>query len=457
MKIIVIGCTHAGTTAVRNLARLYPQATITVYERNNNVSFLSCGIALHIGGVVKEADDLFYSSPEELESLGANMNLEHDVLKVDPDKKTILVKNLHTGETFNDSYDKLVFTTGSSPIIPPITGVGLKNIQLCKNYEQAEQIIAKASEAKKIAVIGAGYIGIELVEAFESYGKEVTFIEGADRVLNKYLDREFTNDVERALIDHNITLALEEKVESFSGDDTGSVKTVHTNRQTHDVDLVLLCVGFRPQTDLIKDKVETLENGAIIVNQYMQSSIPDIFSAGDSCAVFHNSSQHNAYIPLATNATKMGTLVAYNINGPKIAYKGTQGTSALKLYDLNMASTGLTEESAAAYGLDVRSHLLVDHERPTFMPTAEEVKLKLVYDNDSMRILGAQVLSKADQTQLMNTVSVCIQQQMTVSDLAFTDFFFQPHYNKPINLLNTLALKILAQEPISTNNSTELV
>lgn len=449
MNIIVIGCTHAGTTAVRNLTHLYPEANITVYERNNNVSFLSCGIALHVGGVVKKAEDLFYSSPAELEALGATMKLQHDVLDVDPDQKVIRVQNLVSEETFHDSYDKLVFTTGSAPIVPPIPGVGLQNIQLCKNYEQAEQIIAKATDAKKIAVIGAGYIGVELVEAFEAYGKNVIFIEGADRVLNKYLDREFTNEVEDALIAHDIKLALNEKVESFSSNDSGFVKTVHTDKQAHEVDLVLLCVGFRPQTDLLRDKVDTLQNGAILVNSYMQTSNPDIFSAGDACAVFHNSSQHHAYIPLATNATKMGTLVAYNINGPRIAYKGTQGTSALKLYDLNMASTGLTEESAATYGLDVRSHTLNDHERPTFMPTAEEVKLKLVYENETMRIIGAQVLSKSDQTQLMNTISVCIQQQMTVSDLAFTDFFFQPHYNKPINLLNTLALTILESREVS--------
>ncbi|WP_078394814.1 FAD-dependent oxidoreductase [Shouchella patagoniensis] len=445
MKIIVIGCTHAGTTAVKNLTRLHPDAEITVYERNDNVSFLSCGIALHVGGVVKQAEDLFYSSPDELTALGATMHVKHDVLAVDTDNKEVHVRNLTTDEESTDRYDKLVFTTGSKPIVPPIPGVGLKNIQLCKNYHQAQQIIEKATDAKKIAVIGAGYIGVELVEAFEAYGKDVTFIEGADRVLNKYLDREFTDEVEQTLVEHDVNLALGEKVEAFQGNYSGYVQAVHTSKQTHEVDLVLLCVGFRPQTDLIKDKVDTMENGALLVNEYMQTSNSAIFAAGDNCAVFHNSSQHAAYIPLATNATKMGTLVAYNINSPKIAYKGTQGTSALRLYDLNMASTGLTEESAAMYGLDVRSFTLVDHVRPTFMPTAEEVKVKLVYEHESMRIIGAQVISKADMTQLMNTLSISIQQNMTVTDLAFSDFFFQPHYSKPVSLLNTLALKVMEE------------
>ncbi|MFB4212388.1 FAD-dependent oxidoreductase [Shouchella sp. JSM 1781072] len=446
MKIIVIGCTHAGTQTVKNLLRLHPEAAITVYERNDNVSFLSCGIALHVGGVVDDAQKLFYSSPQELEALGAKMRVSHNVHSINRQEKTLVVENLETGEQFIDSYDKLVYTTGSTPIVPPISGVGLKNIQLCKNYAQAQEIIEKATHANKIAVVGAGYIGVELVEAFEAYGKDVTFIEGADRVLNKYLDREFTDEVEQTLTAQGIRLALNEKVEAFAGNEAGEVTAIQTSKTTHDVDLVILCVGFRPQTELLKGELDTLENGALLVNEYMQTSDPSIFAAGDNCSVFHNSAQHHAYIPLATNATKMGTLVAYNIVKPTIKYRGTQGTSGLKLYDLNMASTGLTEEGAAMYGLDVRSTTLVDHERPTFMPTATEVKLKLVYDQDTMRLIGAQVLSKIDQTQLMNTLSVCIQQGMTVEDLAFSDFFFQPHYNKPVNILNTIALKALTEQ-----------
>ncbi|MDQ0205725.1 NADPH-dependent 2,4-dienoyl-CoA reductase/sulfur reductase-like enzyme [Alkalicoccobacillus murimartini] len=286
MKVIVIGCTHAGTAAVSNIATLHPEAEVTVYERNDNVSFLSCGIALHVGGVVKQADDLFYSSPEKLEQLGAVMKMEHEVLDVDTEAKTIRVRNLKTGDEIIDRFDKLVLATGSSPIVPPIPGVGLQNIQLAKNYHQAKEIIEKATEANNIAVIGAGYIGVELVEAFEAYGKHVTFIEGSDRVLNKYLDEEFTEVVEQELSEHGVQLALNETVELFVGDDAGRVKRVVTSQATYDADLVLLCVGFKPQTDLLKHKVDMLPNGALIVNDYMQTSHPDIYGAGDSCAVY---------------------------------------------------------------------------------------------------------------------------------------------------------------------------
>ncbi|MCM2674173.1 FAD-dependent oxidoreductase [Alkalicoccobacillus plakortidis] len=450
MKVLVIGCTHAGTAAVTNIAKLHPNAEVTVYERNDNVSFLSCGIALHVGGVVKKADDLFYSSPTQLEQLGATMKMEHEVLDIDTHSKTVQVRDLKTGIEFIDHFDKLVMATGSSPIIPPITGVGLQNIQLAKNYHQAKDIITKATEAKNIAVIGAGYIGVELVEAFEAYGKHVTFIEGADRVLNKYLDEEFTEVVEQELSEHGVQLALNETVNQFVGDETGRVQKVVTSESTYDADLVLLCVGFKPQTGLLKDKVDMLPNGALIVNEYMQTSHPDIYGAGDSCAVYYNPAQTRAYIPLATNAVRMGTLVAHNLVEQKVKYRGTQGTSGLKLYDLNMASTGVTEANAFFFGLNVKTITIDEAYRPDFMPTAENVKLKLVYEVETNRLVGAQIMSKVDLTQAMNTLSACIQQNMTIEDLAFVDFFFQPHYNQPWNYLNKAALKAMDQEQVQT-------
>lgn len=446
MRVLVIGCTHAGTAAVKNMKKLHPDAEVVVYERNDNVSFLSCGIALHVGGVVKQADDLFYSSPEELKKLGVTMKMKHEVLDIDTDAKKVQVRDLESDMIMEDSFDKLVMATGSSPIIPPITGVGLQNIQLAKNYHQAKEIIQKAEKATNIAVIGAGYIGVELVEAFEAYGKHVTFIEGADRVLNKYLDAEFTGIVEQELSEHGVKLALNETVEQFVGDAEGRVQKVITSEATYEADLVLLCVGFKPQTELLKGKLDMLPNGALIVNDYMQTSHPDIYGAGDSCAVFYNPAKTHAYIPLATNAVRMGTLVAQNIAGPKIKYRGTQGTSGLKLYDLNMASTGITEANAFFFGLNVKTITIDEAYRPDFMPTAENVKLKLVYEAETLRLVGAQILSKVDLTQAMNTLSACIQQNMTIEDLAFVDFFFQPHYNQPWNYLNKAALQALEQE-----------
>ncbi|MYL39233.1 FAD-dependent oxidoreductase [Halobacillus litoralis] len=440
MKIAVIGSTHAGTAAVTNMANMYPEAQITVYERNDNVSFLSCGLALYVGGVVEDPQGLFYSSPEELQKLGVTIRMQHDVKDIDAEAKTIYAENLVTGEHLTDSYDKLVITTGSWPVTPPIEGIALENILLAKNYNQANTIIERAEHAEKVTVVGAGYIGVELVEAFEKAGKEVTLIDGADRILNKYLDEAFTSIVEEDFENRGITLAMNETVQRFEGSG-GQVGRVITNSGSYETDLVIMCVGFRPNTNLVRGIVDTLDNGAIIVNEYMQTSHPDIFAAGDCCAVTYNPTGKHAYIPLATNAVRMGTLAARNIMEPVMPHGGTQGTSGLHIYDYNMASTGLTETSAQLLDAHVKSFTIEDTHRPAFMPTAEHVKLKVSIDPETRKILGAQVLSKADVTQSINTLSVCIQAGMTIDQLAYVDFFFQPHFNQPWNFLNKAGLE----------------
>ena len=440
MKVIVIGCTHAGTAAVTGMATLYPQAEITVYEKNDNISFLSCGIALNIGGVVKDAESLFYSSPEQLEELGVKTNMLHEVLSIDTQAKTVKVRDIIKDEIKIDTYDKLVVTTGSWPIIPKLDGMDLDNIMLCKNYAHAKAIIERAKQAQRIVVVGAGYIGIELVEAFEQLGKQVTVIDNTPRVLYKYLDREYTDLVEEAMKQHHIELALNQTVTGFQGNN-GKVNRVITTTGEYEADLVIMCIGFRPNTELLAGQVDQLSNGAIIVDDYMRTSCLDVFAAGDSCAIRYNPTNQHAYIPLATNAVRMGTLVARNLIEPRVRYMGTQGTSGIKIFDLNIASTGMTEQAAIDAGLIVKSITIDDHYRPEFMPTYEKALLKVVYEEANGRIVGAQVLSKMDLTQSINTLSVCIQNHMTMDELAFVDFFFQPHYNKPWNLLNQAGLQ----------------
>ncbi len=439
MKVAVIGCTHAGTAAIVNTAKKHPDAEITVYERNNNISFLSCGIALYVGGVVKDPQGLFYSSPEALAELGVKTKMSHDVLDIDVDNKILKVKNLTSGEEFEDNFDKLIITTGSWPIVPNIEGIDLDNILLSKNYAHSNTIIEKAKSANRIVVVGAGYIGVELVEAFEMNGKEVTLIDGMDRVLSKYLDKEFTDTAEDEFRNHGIKLALGETVSKFEGKD-GKVTKVITNKGKYEADLVILCIGFKPSTALFKDKLDMLPNGAIIVDEYMRTSKEGIFAAGDCASIIYNPTGKREYIPLATNAVRMGTLIGRNLVEPTTKYMGTQGTSGIKIYDYNIASTGLTEASAKAAGLKVKTVSATDNYRPEFMPTFDSATVKVVYDEESEVILGAQIISKTDLTQLMNTMSVVIQNKMTIDELAFVDFFFQPHFNKPWSLLNIVAL-----------------
>ncbi|GAA0681898.1 FAD-dependent oxidoreductase [Clostridium cadaveris] len=443
MKIIVVGCTHAGTAAVVNLKELHPDSQITIYEKNDNISFLSCGIALNVGKVIEDTKSLFYNSPENLANLGVVTNMKHEVLDIDFDKKVVKVKNLLTEQIFEDNYDKLVLTLGSWPIVPRFEGGELNNIELCKNYDHAITIIEKSKNAKNVIVIGAGYIGVELVEAFEMQGKNVTLIDAENRIMAKYLDKEFTDIAEKEFSDRGVKLVLGEKVQKFNGEN-GNVTEVVTEHGTYKGDLVVLCIGFAPNTKIVKEKLDTLPNGAIIIDEYMRTSREDVFAAGDCCVVRYNPAGDKRYIPLATNAVRMGTLVAKNIEKPTLKYMGTQGTSGIKIYDQNIASTGLTEEVAkATTSMNVKSVAVIDNYRPEFMPTFEPATVKLVFDADTRRVIGGQIISKIDLTQYMNTLSVVIQNNMTVEELAMTDFFFQPHFNKPWSLLNTVALKAL--------------
>ncbi|OOM10676.1 FAD-dependent oxidoreductase [Clostridium saccharobutylicum] len=443
MKVIVIGCTHAGTAAVVNLKELYPESEVVVYERNDNISFLSCGIALSVGGVVTETEKLFYNSPEKLNSIGVATKMKHDVLDIDFDNKIVKVKNLEDDSIFEDNYDKLVLTLGSWPIVPKFEGGDLENILLCKNYHHAKEIESRTNDAKNIVVIGAGYIGVELAEAFKIKGKNVTLIDAEERIMSKYLDKEFTDIAETEFKDHGINLVLGEKVKLFKGEDS-KVTHVVTENKEYDADLVVLCIGFKPSTSLVKDKLKTLENGAILIDEYMRTSKEDVFAGGDCCIVKYNPANDNRYIPLATNAVRMGTLIAQNIIEPKLKYMGTQGTSGIKIYEKSIASTGLTEEVAKnTTNFNVGAVVVKDNYRPEFMPTYEEASLKLVFDKDTRRVLGGQIISNLDFTQFMNTLSVVIQNNMTVEELAMTDFFFQPHFNKPWSLLNIAALEVL--------------
>lgn len=442
MKVIVIGCTHAGTAAVNQILASNPDTEVTIYERNDNVSFLSCGIALYLGGQVADPQGLFYSSPEQLAKLGATVHMQHDVTDVNTDKHEITVTDLKTGKSKTDHYDKLVVTTGSWPVIPPIDGIDSPNVYLCKNWTHAQNLWEAAKPAKRVIVIGGGYIGTELVEAYQKQGKEVTLIDGLPRILNKYLDKEFTDRVEQDFVDHGIKMALNQMVQGFSDD--GKEVTVKTDKGSYTADMAILCVGFRPNTGLLKGKVDMNANGSIKTNDYMQTSDPDIYGAGDSVAVHYNPTKKDAYIPLATNAVRQGTLVGLNIFKPTRKYMGTQSTSGLMLFGQTIVSSGMTLEHAQAENVPAAAVTFEDNYRPEFMPTTKPVLMQLVYNPETREILGAQFMSEHDVSQSANVISVMIQNHNTIDDLGFVDMFFQPIYDRPFNYLNLLGQAAIA-------------
>lgn len=437
MKVTVIGCTHAGTFAIKQILADHPDTDVTVYERNDNISFLSCGIALYLGGQVADPQGLFYSNPTELRELGADVQMNHNVLAVDAAAKTVTVEDLTTHEQTTTAYDKLVMTSGSWPIVPKIPGIDSKKVKLCKNWSHAQALFEEAKDAKRITVIGAGYIGAELAEAYSTTGHDVTLIDAQDRVMPKYFDAQFTDVIEQDYRDHGVQLALGETVASF--EDTADGLTITTDKGRYDTDLAILCIGFRPNTGLLKGQVEMAPNGAILTDDYMRSSNPDIFAAGDSAAVHYNPTHQSAYIPLATNAVRQGILVGKNLTQPTVKYLGTQSSSGLALYGRTIVSTGLTLAAAQQQGIAADQVIITDNYRPEFMPTTEPVLMSLVFDPTSKRILGGALMSHYDVSQSANTLSVCIQNNNTIDDLAMVDMLFQPNFDRPFNYLNILA------------------
>lgn len=448
MKIIVIGANHAGTSFMRTLKVVNPSIEVTAYDRNTNTSFLGCGIAVWVKGAAKEPEGLFYSSPEELRNkYNINLKTAHEVIRIDRTKKMVVVKDLSTGKEFNDTYDKLVFAGGSWPIQPKIPGIEYDNIVLSKLYQQAQVLVEKANDKKikNVVVVGAGYIGTELVEAFHEKGKHVTLIDLSQRVIGNYFGKEFTDEMEHAMKTAGVQLALGEKVVSFKSKDGKAVSAVVTDKNEYPADLVVMSVGFRPLTNVLSD-VAKLPNGAIKVNA-AQQSIDDenIYVIGDSAALKHCVTHDYEHVALATNAVKTGIVAALNIAGVKVPFPGVAGTNAINVFGCNYSSTGFTEEVAKAHGFKAASQYFEDNDRCEFMKKYDKVACKIVYDTETMRLLGVQIGSwgKFNHTEVNYMFGLAIQKGLTLPEIALTDVFFLPHFNKPFNFFLVPMLKAL--------------
>ncbi|CAJ1198947.1 FAD-dependent oxidoreductase [Companilactobacillus nantensis] len=437
MKVSIVGCTHAGTFSAMNILKEHPDWEVSVFERNDNLSFLSCGIALWVSDRVSDPNKMFYASPEALTELGAHMHMQHDVTNIDFDNKKLAVKNLVSGETFEQPYDKLVITTGSAPVVPPIPGIDSSRVMLCKNWTNANELKENAQNIKSAIVIGAGYIGAELAEGYSTLGKETTLIDALPHVLAKNFDPNMSAVAEKDYVDNGVTLGMGEKVESF--EETNHSVIVKTDKNTYEADIAVMCVGFRPNTKMFADEFETLPNGALIVDKYMHTSKPDVFSAGDAASVHYNPTNDNQYIPLATNSVRQGILVGKNIEKDTAAYMGTQASSAVELFGRTYAASGLTKDHAEVLGKNVETVSLEDNYRPEFMLTTTPVLMNLVWEPETRVVLGGALTSKYDVSQSANLLSLAIQKKVTIDELSMVDFLFQPNFDKPVNYVSALA------------------
>lgn len=451
-KIVVIGANHAGTACINTMLDNFGNENeVVVFDQNSNISFLGCGMALWIGKQIDGPEGLFYSDKEKLEAKGAKVYMESPVLSADYDKKEVTA--LVNGQEHLESYDKLIFATGSQPIIPPIKGVEivegnrefkatLENVQFVKLYQNSAEVIEKLKNNKginRVAVVGAGYIGVELAEAFERLGKEVILIDVADTCLAGYYDRELSDLMSKNLADHGIKLAYGQTVQAVEGE--GKVERIVTDKETFDVDMVIMAVGFRPNTALGAGKIELFRNGAFLVDKKQETSIPGVYAVGDCATIYDNALDEMSYIALASNAVRSGIVGAYNATGHELEGIGVQGSNGINIYDLKMVSTGLTLEKAKSAGYNAVETGFNDLQKPEFIKhDNHEVAIRIVFDKDTRVILGAQMASHEDISMGIHLFSLAIQEKVTIDKLALTDIFFLPHFNKPYNYITMAAL-----------------
>ena len=441
MKIVVVGANHAGTACINTMLDNYKGNEVVVFDANSNISFLGCGMALWIGKQIAGSEGLFYSSKEKLEAKGAKIYMETKVTNIDFANKVVYAAG-KDGKSYEEKYDKLILSTGSLPIDLPIIGKELENVQFVKLFQNAQEVIDKLDsnkDIKKVAVVGAGYIGVELAEAFKRWGKEVYLVDAADGCLSTYYDKLFRDQMDVQLKSHGIDLKYGQLVKEIKGN--GKVEKIVTDKEEFPADMVILCAGFRPNTELGREKLNLFKNGAYVVDKTQKTSLDDVYAIGDCATVFDNSINDVNYIALATNAVRSGIVAAHNVCGTNIESIGVQGSNGISIFGLNMVSTGLTLEKAERLGIEALETTFHDLQKPEFMEhNNEEVYIRIVYRKDNRKIIGAQMSSKYDISMGIHLFSLAVQEGITIDRFKLLDVMFLPHFNKPYNYITMAAL-----------------
>ncbi|MDB8790143.1 CoA-disulfide reductase [Romboutsia sp. 1001216sp1] len=437
MRVIIIGAVAAGMSAAAKLKRIKPDYEVVVYEKGEVVSFGACGLPYFVGGFFDDPNNMIARSPEKFRETGIDLNIHHEVVKVDAINKKVIVKNLETGVEFEDSYDKLMVATGAYSVIPPIKNVQLENVSTLKSMADGIKVkeLLNKEENKDVVIIGAGFIGLEAVEAAKKLGKNVTVIQSTSRILENVFDKEMTDVLEEEIKKHNVDLRLEELAAELVGQT--KVEKVITNKGEIKADVVIIATGARPATDFIKDTgINMLPNGAIIVDEYGKSSIEDIYAAGDCATIKNIVSGQDSYVPLATGANKLGRIVGENLAGANNKFQGSLGSSCIKVMDMEAGSTGLTEVQAQKLGLDFKVKFISDFNQTNYYPGRNKIYVKLVYDAKTKVILGGQVVGFKDAVQRTNVIATAVFAKLTTNQLGMLDLCYAPPFARTWDVLN---------------------
>lgn len=445
MKVIVIGAVAAGSKAAAKLKRLKPDWEVVIYTADTNVAYSECGLPYYIGGAFADINNLVVRTPKAFENSGIHVYLKHNVEKIDSNIKQILVKNLETGEEFTDTYDKLIISTGARAFVPEAYKTNLKNVFTLRTLEDGFAIKQAILQSKKAVILGGGYIGIEMLEAFVRQNLQTTLIHSRENIMSI-----FDSDMSKAIQKHVIQRDLEsiriidnDSIAELQGNDV--VKSVLTkNGVKIETDMVLLSIGVTPNVELAKSAGIILgETGAIKVNSKMETNLQDIYACGDCVEKYNIVADAPCWIPLGSTANKEGRCCAINVAGLNEEFTGVLGSAVSKYFNCTMSMTGLTETDAKKYGFDPVSVIVKKNDKAGYMPNVKRITLKLVADRTTNRILGAQGIGTGDVDKRINTLTSALLSKMTLQEFVGDDITYAPPFSTSIDLMLNAAQNLI--------------
>ena len=439
MKVVIIGGVAGGASAAARLRRLDERAEIIVFERSGFVSYANCGLPYYIGGTIAEKRELTLQTPESFwNRFRIRVKTKHEVLAIDPAAKTVTVKDLSTGKTFTESYDKLVLSPGAMPTRPSLPRIDSEKIFSLRTVADTLRIhdYVRREKPQSAVLVGGGYIGIEVAENLRELGLDVTIVQRPKQLMNT-LDYDMATFVHAKLREKGIRLELGRSVSGFE-ERGGQILTLIDGQDPLPADLVLLAIGVTPDSGLAKQTGLALGiKGSIVVNDRMETSVPDIYAVGDAVQVKHAVTGQDALIALAGPANKQGRIAADNICGLDSRYRGSQGSSIIKVFDLTVASTGLTEKAAASAGIDADCVVLSPGSHASYYPGARPMTMKVVFEKQTFRLLGAQIAGGEGVDKRIDVLAVALHAGMRADELKDLDLAYAPPYSSakdPVNM-----------------------
>lgn len=447
MKILIVGGVAGGATAAARLRRLDDYAEIIMFERGEYISFANCGLPYYIGGEITDKADLTVQTPKSFhERFNIDIRTENEVIAIDPAAKVVDVKDLKTGEVYNESYDKLILAPGAAPLRPNFEGSGLDRVFTLRNIPDTYRIkdFIDQKKPRRALVVGGGYIGIEMAENLHSAGLDVTVVEFLNHVIAP-LDFDMAADVHNHIRQKGVKLMLETGVTGIYED--GTDLRVTLGEQEVRTDMVILSVGVRPENALaLQAGLAVNERGAVIINENQQTSNPDIYAAGDVTEVVDYITKGKCYVPLAGPANKQARIAADHICGIPSTYKGTQGTGILRVFDLTVGTVGLTEARIKQLGIDYEKAYTWSASHASYYPGAVNMSIKLLFKKEDGAILGAQIVGYDGVDKRIDVIATAIRGNMTVFDLTELELAYAPPYSSakdPVNMVGYVAENIL--------------